>query len=48
MIKKIDTCKIEHKPIIVMFIWNYNNPIKNFETNHEDQLKIIQILNDKI
>ena len=37
-----------HQPNIMMFIWNYNNLIKKTKTNHEEQLKINQILKNKI
>ena len=37
-----------HQPNIMMFIWDYNNLIKKTKTNHEEQLKINQILKNKI
>jgi hypothetical protein len=40
--------KFVHQPNIMMFIWDYNNLIKKTKTNHEEQLKINQILKNKI
>jgi len=37
-----------HQLNIMMFIWDYNNFIKKTKTNHEEQLKINQILKNKI
>ena len=37
-----------HQPNIMMFIWDYNNLLKKTKTNHEEQLKINQILKNKI
>jgi hypothetical protein len=49
MITKIKTHKIEYQSNSMIFIWNYDNLIKSKQkNNNENQLKINQILKDKL